>query len=61
MSGQGIRFAYQARVPRHLLGVAIADAFTRLAAELHPEPEPEPNPAQSSACCVCGEPAVYEN
>ncbi|MFD3609000.1 hypothetical protein ACFWXA_13165 [Streptomyces atroolivaceus] len=37
----GVRFAYRATVPRHLVGAAFAEAFTHLADELHPlEPAP---------------------
>ncbi|MGW6391148.1 hypothetical protein ACWFR1_11725 [Streptomyces sp. NPDC055103] len=60
-SNPGVRFAYRATVPRHLMGAAFAEAFTLLAAELHPEPEPEPEPPKPTVCCVCGEPSVYEN
>ncbi|MEU2487102.1 hypothetical protein ABZ593_21145 [Streptomyces sp. NPDC012617] len=51
----GVRFAYRATVPRHLVGAAFAEAFAHLGEALQPEP------ANAPACCVCGEPSVYEN
>ncbi|MFF4292162.1 hypothetical protein ACFY0N_00730 [Streptomyces vinaceus] len=38
-SGTGVRFAYRASVPRHLVGVAFAEAFGLLGQELYPAPE----------------------
>lgn len=52
-TGQGVRYAYRARVPRHLTGAAFAEGLALLGAELYVETEPEPESlnrrAQSAA------------
>ncbi|MFF2940240.1 hypothetical protein ACFVSQ_10395 [Streptomyces niveus] len=45
-SGPGVPLAYRARVPRHQMGAAFAEAFTYLADALHP-PEPTTAPPAS--------------
>ncbi|MFC8463382.1 hypothetical protein [Streptomyces sp. NPDC057250] len=42
--GQGVRFAYQTRVPRHLAGAALTEAFALLA-RAKGEDSPPPTPA----------------
>lgn len=39
---KGVRIEYRASVPRHLLGVAIAEAFDIIERETRPEDDPPP-------------------
>ncbi|MFC7791331.1 hypothetical protein [Streptomyces cinereoruber] len=42
----GVRVEYTASVPRHLLGVAIADAFATIDAARRPDPTDEEEPPE---------------
>ncbi|WP_158678685.1 hypothetical protein [Streptomyces sulphureus] len=43
-SGQGVRVEYRARVPRHLLGAALAEALAAIARETADDQDPPPAP-----------------